>query len=55
MESTDTPITPQRAQLLGQLAAERALVALAHDLILVTRNTREFDRVPELRVENWYE
>ena len=28
MESTDTPITPQRAQLLGQLAAERAFLLL---------------------------
>lgn len=28
MESTDAPITPQRAQLLGQLAAERAFLLL---------------------------
>ena len=27
--------------------------ALAADLTLVTANTREFDRVPSLRVENW--
>lgn len=27
--------------------------ALAADLILVTANTREFERVPSLRVENW--
>jgi tRNA(fMet)-specific endonuclease VapC len=27
--------------------------ALAEDWILVTNNTREFDRVPGLRVENW--
>lgn len=30
-------------------------IALAHNLTLVTRNTREFERVPELRVENWYD
>jgi tRNA(fMet)-specific endonuclease VapC len=30
-------------------------MALAHNLILVTRNTREFERVPSLRVENWYD
>lgn len=30
-----------------------ASIALAHDLILVTHNTREFARVPELRVEDW--
>lgn len=27
--------------------------ALAHDLTVVTGNTREFTRVPGLRVENW--
>jgi tRNA(fMet)-specific endonuclease VapC len=27
--------------------------ALAADLSLVTANTREFARVPSLRVENW--
>lgn len=27
--------------------------ALAADLTLVTANTREFDRIPSLRVENW--
>jgi tRNA(fMet)-specific endonuclease VapC len=30
-------------------------IALAHDLTLVTHNTREFERVPGLRVENWYD
>jgi len=29
-------------------------MALAHNLTLVTRNTREFERVPGLSVENWY-
>ncbi len=29
--------------------------ALAHNMTLVTRNTREFERVPGLRVENWYD
>jgi tRNA(fMet)-specific endonuclease VapC len=27
--------------------------ALAADLMLVTANTREFERVPSLRIENW--
>ena len=27
--------------------------ALANNLILVTHNTREFERVDELRVEDW--
>jgi tRNA(fMet)-specific endonuclease VapC len=30
-----------------------AAIALANDLTLVTNNTREFERVPELRVEDW--
>lgn len=29
--------------------------ARANDLILVTNNTREFMRIPELRIENWVE
>jgi tRNA(fMet)-specific endonuclease VapC len=32
-----------------------AATALASDLTLVTRNRREFERVPGLRVENWYD
>lgn len=30
-------------------------IALAHNFILVTRNTREFKRVPGLQLENWYD
>jgi tRNA(fMet)-specific endonuclease VapC len=30
-----------------------ASVALAHRAILVTRNVRHFERIPNLRVENW--
>jgi tRNA(fMet)-specific endonuclease VapC len=30
-----------------------AATALAHDAVLITRNTREFARVPNLRYENW--
>lgn len=29
--------------------------ALAHDLIVVTGNVREFARVPALKIENWLE
>ncbi len=32
-----------------------AATALAHDLTLVTHNTREFERVPGLRLEDWEE
>jgi tRNA(fMet)-specific endonuclease VapC len=30
-----------------------AAIALAHDLTVVTHNTRELTRVPRLRVEDW--
>lgn len=30
-----------------------AATALVHDLTVVTRNTREFARVPNLRLEDW--
>jgi predicted nucleic acid-binding protein len=32
-----------------------AATALRHGMTLVTRNTRHFDRVPYLRIENWFE
>lgn len=47
LQSLGTPIGPYDVQVAG--------VALSRQLTLVTRNTREFDRVPELRVENWYD
>lgn len=47
LEMAGTPIGPCDQLIAG--------MALANDAILVTRNTREFDRVPGLRVENWFE
>jgi predicted nucleic acid-binding protein len=32
---------------------EIAAIAMANKLVLVTGNTRHFDRIPELTVENW--
>jgi tRNA(fMet)-specific endonuclease VapC len=40
-----TPIGPHDLQI--------AAIALAHNLILVTHNTREFGRVPGLVLEDW--
>lgn len=39
------PIGPYDVLIAGQ--------AVARNVILVTRNTREFARVPRLRIENW--
>lgn len=45
LKRAGTPIGPLDTLIAGQ--------ALARDLTVVTRNTREFLRVPDLRVENW--
>jgi tRNA(fMet)-specific endonuclease VapC len=47
LETLGTPIG-QGDQLI-------AGIALANDLTLITRNTREFSRVPGLRMENWFD
>ena len=47
LEAAGTPI--------GHFDQLIAGTALAHDMTLVTRNTREFERVPGLRVENWFD
>ena len=38
---------------IGANDLQIASISLAHDLILVTHNTREFSRVPRLRLEDW--
>ncbi len=40
-------------QPIGPLDFQIAATALAHSLILVTNNTREFARVPGLKLEDW--
>lgn len=45
LQARGTPIGPYDVLIAGQ--------ALARDLTLVTRKTREFSRVEGLRVENW--
>ncbi|MDM0003331.1 type II toxin-antitoxin system VapC family toxin [Variovorax sp. J22G73] len=47
LSETGTPIGPYDLLIAG--------TALALNLIVVTRNIREFTRVPGLRVENWYD
>jgi tRNA(fMet)-specific endonuclease VapC len=47
LESAGSPIGPYDLLIAG--------IALAHKLTVVTRNVREFSRVPGLAVENWYD
>ena len=47
LDTRGTPIGPYDVQMAG--------IALSKNLGLVTRNTREFERVPGLRVENWHD
>ena len=46
LEQEGTPIGPMDTLIAG--------TALAHRGVLVTRNVREFGRVPGLTVQNWY-
>jgi tRNA(fMet)-specific endonuclease VapC len=46
LEQEGAPIGPMDTLIAG--------TALAHGGILVTRNIREFGRVPGLRVQDWY-
>jgi tRNA(fMet)-specific endonuclease VapC len=43
----------RRGTPIGDLDSLIAAHALARDLILVTNNLREFERVPGLQTENW--
>lgn len=38
---------------IGTLDLRIAATALVHDLTLVTRNTKDFARVPGVRLEDW--
>ena len=45
LEKTGTPISPYDLMI--------AAIAQVHNLILVTNNTKEFSRIPELQLEDW--
>jgi len=47
LERKGTPIGPHDILIAG--------AALQHQGILVTNNTKEFSRVPKLKLENWYQ
>jgi len=61
-EASDALVAARiRAQLfrigrpIGDFDSLIAAQALARDLIVVTNNIDEFERVPDLRIENWAE
>lgn len=43
----------KRGQIIGGLDMMIAAHALFHNMTLVTNNTKEFQRVKELRLDNW--
>ncbi|MCG2759756.1 MAG: type II toxin-antitoxin system VapC family toxin [Candidatus Delongbacteria bacterium] len=43
----------RKGQVTGPYDMQIAAQALTRDLILVTNNTAEFERIPNLRLENW--
>uniref|UniRef100_A0A7C3EEK3 Ribonuclease VapC n=1 Tax=Gracilinema caldarium TaxID=215591 RepID=A0A7C3EEK3_9SPIR len=43
----------KRGQVIGSYDMQIAAQAIARDLILVTNNTREFERIKDLKFENW--
>jgi tRNA(fMet)-specific endonuclease VapC len=47
LHTRGTPIGPYDIQIAG--------IALSNNLTVVTRNVREFARVPQLKVENWFD
>jgi tRNA(fMet)-specific endonuclease VapC len=42
-----------RGEIIGPKDLKIAAICLAHDLTLVSANVTEFQRVPNLRVEDW--
>jgi tRNA(fMet)-specific endonuclease VapC len=45
LELAGTPIGPYDMQI--------AAIAVVHGLIIVTHNTKEFGRIPDLKIEDW--
>ena len=43
----------RKGQIIGSYDMQIAAQALAKNLILVTNNTGEFERIPNLKLDNW--
>ena len=44
----------KKGQMIGNVDLLIAAHALSLEAVLVTNNTREFERIPDLKLENWY-
>jgi tRNA(fMet)-specific endonuclease VapC len=52
--AAETAAALQRSKLrLGTMDMRIAAIALAHDALLLSRNLRDFQKIPKLRVEDW--
>ena len=49
----DTVLAERKYKKIGIADRLIACIALAHDAILVTRNTKDFSVIPGLKLENW--
>ncbi len=45
----------RRLRKIGRPDLLIAAVALAHEAVLVTRNVRDFEQIPNLSLENWFD
>lgn len=43
----------RRGNLISEIDIQIAAIALTHNLTLVTHNTRHFNRIPNLSIEDW--
>lgn len=46
-------VTNRKLKKFGRADLMTACIALAHDATLVTRNRKDFQSIPDLRIENW--
>ena len=45
----------KEGKIIGELDMQIAGIAMANDLILITNNVKEFERVNGLKIDNWVE
>lgn len=48
-------VLENQGQIIGPMDLQIAAQAIARNAVLVTNNQKEFERVPELKLENWVE